>query len=359
MTKPSEFDPKSEFLNSVDLNLNYWINKKLDVPILDQANLRQAVRYGCRYTETINKALALMCKSLPLIEMRGDFGEWLNILHGFVNQKNFISKDNLGFLLIFQGKLEYQSNNFHASIGKFREANLIGLEISNREMIYESLIGLCQSYWGHGDFNKAKLFGENLLRLTKAENDQHSRIGFVNNILGMTYLVESDLDKAWDYFQKAKKIFRKTKDQTDFMRVQNNLALIDLERKNYKSALKRFNEAENYFNTNEFDVDLMKIKISKGFMFYQMGDLPRAINTFSKVIPENWEYISAKFHNAWVELVFGAIELSGNNLDESKKYFEKSLRYWEKSNNKEMVIFLNNTMKGVQKDNFRGKSKAL
>ena len=97
-----EFDPKKEFIQSVQLNLNYWLDNLLDAPKLDQANLRRAVLYGCRYKETIDFSLKLMRNSMPLIEKRGDFNEWLEIIDRLKNPEKSLEKIDQGLLLFFR-----------------------------------------------------------------------------------------------------------------------------------------------------------------------------------------------------------------------------------------------------------------
>ena len=346
-----EFDPKKEFIQSVQLNLNYWLDNLLDAPKLDQANLRRAVLYGCRYKETIDFSLKLMRNSMPLIEKRGDFNEWLEIIDRLKNPEKSLEKIDQGLLFIFQGDLEFQSNFFLAAIDSFQKAKQVGDEINNMEIVINSSIGLCQSSWGLRNFDLAKKYGEDLLNMEEDEFFQLAKIALIDNILGMISLSENKLKKATRYFQAAKRIYIKNKDKLGEMRIQNNLAIIDIAKENNKSALKRLNQAENFFSINGFDADMIKIRMSKGFMYYRMGNLISAKYIFSNAIPENWEYSATQSHIAWGDFVLGAIELTQNNHEESRIYFGKSLKYWEESNNTDMVLLTKNVIKLFSADN--------
>ncbi len=115
------------------------------------------------------------------------------------------------------------------------------------------------------------------------------------------------------------------------MRVENNLAILDIYNSNYSGSLKRLSIVINYFSKTDSEIDLIQAKISRGLLFYKMGKLKDSINALLNAIPDSWKNSESEFRQAWCNYVIGNIELAQNNVDLFRENLLKSMSYWEKT----------------------------
>jgi len=146
---------------------------------------------------------------------------------------------------LFLGTIAIEKNEFQQAIQYFKDVeeintpNIFGVKKSN----IEHNLGIC--YLHLKKYDKAETFLLKSVKKQENEKDTLILIGAYGNIATLYYDQYKD-DLAIPYFQKAYKLAKKTTDFDIKRRTAKNMAVVEENRKNYKSSIAYRKEFEKW-----------------------------------------------------------------------------------------------------------------
>jgi len=167
-----------------------------------------------------------------------------------------------------KGYYTYIAGNYDSAFVYFNEANLIGKSQIAEEQIYVSLF-LANIYNIQSDFNSVEEVVTNALALSKeSQYNVH-----LYNLLGMAYEEKHDYKSAIENYNLASKYSTTAFEQ---LIIQNNIAVIQLEQKEYINAIKTLNPLLKSDTLIYVRKEYAKIIDNLGYAYFKNENLEKA-----------------------------------------------------------------------------------
>jgi tetratricopeptide (TPR) repeat protein len=332
-------DVSHQFIESVNANLGYWIEKGKEIPRKDHANVLRGVDFGLRLGETFSKAIDLAIRSYPLVERIGNFWDWIRVLEKQAHsQKDHIPEDDCNLYILLGLFLVRVSE--HRRAGRYLSmaydhASSLGIVKQTGAACY----GLCLYYWGIKKFEKAEQFGVEALTHYRTLDQIDLPMGETLNALGMVAFSRKNYTKAESFFQEARDIGEGLEEELLIGRSLNNLAMVNETTGKYKEALVLFGQAAESIKSAGNTIDLCRSEVARGVLHYKLGNIENAQAAFQRAVHPEWEDDLSPIYRAWVSLVRGYVCLIDGEREDAIELFQISVAYWERVDDEQMLEY--------------------
>lgn len=187
------------------------------------------------------------------------------------------------FFMVFNSPFAYgqvDSVKFESLLQKFKGASTL-----DSAYTAEKIAKACRV---HGDDTRCLEFAHLTYRLADKVKDT-ALLASANNILGTVYLVNSNLDVAYDYFDEAKSLFRQIGDSSWQVKTLNNIALVHWKKKDFLSAKLEFQKivsflekGVNNWKPEELEAFLVVSNFNLGLMHFELKEHQPALFYFQR-----------------------------------------------------------------------------
>lgn len=199
------------------------------------------------------------------------------------------------------GEANWTLNLAYANIGDFDSALIYAkkalssyLRIHNKNGVSRVYNSLFVIYSRKGDNQKARQYLQKALELNKSMKktmEVYSRIASIYNNIGYTYYVESNIDKALEYYLKSYEL-ADTKNLLNLMgTLMNNIGDIYRQKANYEKALEYFHKCLRILGDVDNKMLLLVILVNLSDIYHRKGDEDLSIYYLNKAV-----YVAQKYH---------------------------------------------------------------
>ncbi len=275
-----------------DKNLQASILKSLGISSYYSGNMDIALDYYLQsfkiYEQIDNKKGQANClNNIGLIyEEWADFDEAVDYYtKSYDIESELKNSEGMAISLIQIGNISYYRNSFQQALDNYYQALLIFTEIND-------LDGIAYSY----------------------------------NSIGIIYGKWNRFEKALEYYQKAKDLYYKTGNKRALSQVLTNMGEVyNFELKDYKTALRLYNDALNLKNSMEDKVGIALLNNNLGTLFANMEDTKKALQYF-EISLNRYSELGASTGVVMVNYNLGELYQKTERTKIAVSYFQKSLK---------------------------------
>ncbi|MEN0005658.1 MAG: ATP-binding protein [Bacteroidota bacterium] len=232
--------------------------------------------------------------------------------------------DGMAGLMVLEGIQYYNQKNTLAAKSILLQADSI-LRLQYQET---PIYILTQLWLGLNDlqsagFESAKLHLDKALRLS-----QHIQYGkgifqaYLN--FGTAYINQEQFDLAEDYLKKAVAINEEIGEQLWIGYAYLNLSRIAVSRKDYMQAIAYNQQAEQFWNTRQYDKGLYYVHLHYGAIYSRMGEEAQRIQNLEKALQFAEQEQAITPHHTYAILGYHYLE-QAQNPAKAADFFEKAL----------------------------------
>lgn len=325
---------KDTFLESVNNNLNYWLNVKGERLIDQFENLLKAVHFGFAVKETISASIRLTYRAYHFVEIGLRANEWIGLLTEFVET----SSKYIGKVHHLLGLFYFESGDHTEAINYFFEAEKDGISLKDNHLTVAALLSAAQSYWALGELNQSEIFCEKALGCLGDESGL--QFAQINNTYGMIKVLQGNYKDAVINFESALDDFKNIGDELGIARALSNLGMTLTAQNEFEKALLMYGQAAGLINKYRKYSELMKIEISRGILHYRLGNTENAELAFRRALPGSEVVTVTPDIKAWLYLVRAYIYWVNGKQEDAEVLFELSSDHWRLANNHEMLALI-------------------
>jgi len=270
------------------------------------------------YSGNMDIALDYYLKSISIYEQIDD-------LEGQANCLN-----NIG--LIYEEWADFKKASDY-----YKQSYEIEFQLENSEGMAISLIQIGNVGFHRGSFQEAyDNYYQALLIFT--DIDDVEGIAYSYNSIGIIYGKWNQFDKALDYYEKAKTLYYHTNNTRLLSKVLTNMGEIyNFELKDYKKALRLYNEALHLRKSVEDKVGIALLNNNLGTLYANMEDEQMALKYFETSLKMYTESgVSTRM--VMVNYNLGELYQNSGKITIAINYFNKSLEMAKKNGQVDFIV---------------------
>lgn len=339
--------PSPSFVAHIKRALAYWTDRLREVDIdnaadvlSEQPHVTRVLQYGLALDETLIASAELVFESFPLGEWRGFNADWIPLARRVIDQ-------------------------LPAGRRRLRLANRLGLALRIDELLSEAIDlhqALEQEAAAREDWEMAATIALNLLMdyqharrhedalacyeryRSYPVNDPDVRAELepsAANGYGLIMMEMGKFEAADASFARAATLWAAEGRQVYHSRAIYNRALIANYRGEFERSLELYDEVEALVGETGNTLDLQSLVINRGSLYYRMGRLEKALQTF---LAADFVYLRAIGHKRYLAMLstnIGDTALRLGDYDTAIRYLRDGLTYWRQM---EDELFLANAL---------------
>ncbi len=214
---------------------------------------------------------------------------------------------------------------FDTALWYYTESLKIEEELDNKEGIAISLIQIGNINYHRNSFQEAIDNYYRALLISREINDIDG-IAYAYNSIGIIYGKWGKYDKAVEYYTKAVDLFNETNNKRSLSQALTNLGEIyNFEYKEYKTALKIYNEALMLKKSLEDKVGVALLYNNIGTLYANMEDGLMAIQYFEKSL-KFYQETGTLTGVVMVNYNIGELYRSSDDINKATSYLQTSLK---------------------------------
>ena len=333
-----EMLPAAPFVDIVSANLVYWQNQvSQHNPQLntEHLNIIRAVHFGLEYTQTWATAINLIQQAFPIVERQGYWHEWAALLQQILIGWTHSDLTLQGQLLIYLGHLYRLGQQTSLAIEAHQKAYGLAEQIEDNYLSAQVQFQLSEDYYQIRDFDQAGKAGQFALTIFRQwyENKLSNQETATLNRLGLIAWKMGDLNLAQKRLQQASDMWRALNEPTQLARTLQNLAIVLEEMKKQDEALTCYQEAGQLFTRVDSKLDLARLQLSLGTLYFNQGNLPEAEAAFeqARTLLQNREAFA--FYQARAANNLGHVFLKQKLFVQAKAALQEAVSLWQKVGN--------------------------
>lgn len=232
-----------------------------------------------------------------------------------------------GWMLLWLEKLSQARGPAEESLALYKACN-------DRRGEIDALNLLGSTYYYLGDHVEGIKFYQHALTLSQALGDIW-RQAISYSLLGDD---RSDLQRSFDYFEKAVKLFGEAGDrrsQGEFLSVIGLYRALDGDAELAQSCL---DEAAKLIPLERNIYTQGYLLIAKSLIARLHGDYDEAYTLLQEAVV-HFEKLGNQYERLWITVRFGSIALAKGNVKEAREIFARSAEAFQKNSNKLGVVF--------------------
>lgn len=289
------------------------------------------IKYG---TEALNLADELNNKNLKALILKSlgissYYSGNMDIALGYYSQsletyKEIDDQKGQANCLNNIGLIHEEWADFDKAIYYYTQSYSIEEMLDNKEGMAISLIQIGNISYYRSSFQEAM---DNYYRalLIFTEIDDVEGIAYAYNSIGIIYGKWNKFDRAMEYYQKAKDLYDETNNKRALSQVLTNMGEIyNFEWKDYKIALKLYNEALQLKKSMEDVVGIALLYNNLGTLFANMEDKEKALEYFNSSL-ESYKLSGVSTGVVMVNYNLGELYQNSGNTKIAIEFFQNSL----------------------------------
>lgn len=221
---------------------------------------------------------------------------------------------------------------------RFRETDDPVLNLTYRKYHAVALANVAYYEESMGSVDKAVFFYNKALKILENTGMEKDIITIENN-LAVIYMERGDISRSTEIFQHVLKVSEKWKDKKLIGRSLNNLGIIYQGQGNYHAALEYFEKALKNKDEGEDKIGISTTLNNIGYTYQSLGNREKAIEYYERSLKiKEEEKDRSGISGALLNI--GTVYMEIKAYDEAYDYFSRALKISEELNEKAQVAII-------------------
>jgi tetratricopeptide (TPR) repeat protein len=279
----------------------------------------------------------------------------------------------LGQAAIFSEQAKFKDSKY---LLKKAERHFKSIQDKTGQFECENILGTIEAE--KGNLSRAQKHFENALALIKGRKALFPKSKIFNN-LGIIYNIKGNYTEASRHFSKAGTIFKELKMKNSYVNTKHNMAMLELRKKRYKSALEGFHSCIKLAESEKYHPILGIANAGISEAYFRIGNM-RMASLYMERAKSICQISNDRLTTADLYKVQGLIEKKKRNINIAESLFQTSIRInnelknelneteareelgkmlFDNNKKKEAGIELGNALKYYRKISFKSKVSEL
>ncbi len=299
-------DRATFFRKRIRANLMFWSKDQVDtieaveLPDLEWPNLVRAIQFGLDVPEARSEAGWLAISHFDVMERRAGWREWARVLERAVRATPVDRvlqcrlRDHLGQCLRLDGR-------YRTALEQSQAAEDLALTTGDARLVARTRANISEAHRCLRQYDEAERIGGLALATLRAQPDQRRGLLSILNTLGQVAAAVGRYDQAESQLREGVDLAEALGHPLYVVRLLYNLANALAAAGRADEALACFDRAlERLPTSGPTLLDRTNIGLSKGTLFFQLGDLARAEAVFRRLDPDALRAAGFWSHAAFV-----------------------------------------------------------
>lgn len=328
--------PNPSFVASLRASINYWNEhtQNLDDSLIieidpDRQNLYEAINIGLELPETWKISTEVALQIFYLVERRGYWQEWLEVLNKALAHSPATAYHLQGQLLNRIGELHRFSRQLEEAIEVHKQAEALAQQQGDELALAEAHYRLCWDYLETREYAEAEQYS-----LSALETFTH--LGVKDDLLTNTYWAlgsiarrRGNITLALEWLTYAATLGRTRQQPTHLARILNELAVTLQEAASYQEALVCFKEALKVLESTASERDKVEVQLNMGVLFFRQQQWAKAEVAFLQAISSSYLVRSGEIPlQAILANNLGNVLLKQGRLVEAEAQLQHAWQLW-------------------------------
>jgi tetratricopeptide (TPR) repeat protein len=278
-----------QFISILTNALNHWqqVTEKLDDARIieidpERHNLHQAVVIGLELPQTWQLAAEVALQAFYLVERRGYWQEWLEVLNKALAQCPTTDYRLQGQLLNRIGELYRDNHQLEEAVAAHKRAEAIAQQHQDEWALAEVHFRLCNDFLVTRQYAEAEQFGLLALETLIMLGAEGAWLPNIYRALGTIARLRGDIPAALEQLARAAELGRKLNQPTSLARIifESGIAYLDAGR--YEEALAQFQEADELLASTASERDKVQVQINLGALYFRQQQWEMAEFAFQR-----------------------------------------------------------------------------
>lgn len=332
--------PDPRFVQSLCAGLFHWQARTshMDEQTIhevdaERQNLYRIVQYGLVLPETWKDTVSLALQTFDLIERRGYWEEWGDVLQSLLSKcpehELFLQCKLLNRL----GQLQRLSRQLSQAIETHQQSYKIAQALGNLKTLAEIHHHLLEDYLANRQYAEAEYHGQTAwIMFVELKEVEQKWIAGTLKMLGVVAGDQGDLQTAEERLSQATTIWRALDNPTALARSLSDLANTLWAAGKYAQALNCFDEAATLLTPTINEFDKAMIHINRGTLYFRQENWGQAEAAFRQADSSYLRQSGHIYYQAVVANNLGNVLLKQTCLSEAESHLRNALRLWIQAN---------------------------